>query len=146
MNAADAADGVNAASDQEVEVRAAGCLVWRVHPNKPHKKQVLVIHRPHRSDWSYPKGKLDPGETELECALREVKEETGVEGKLGDELPLVTYSDQRDRLKTVRYWLLEYTSGKFEPNDEVDEIDWVLPAKAADILTYRHDIELLEYL
>ncbi len=130
----------------QVQVSAAGCLLWRPHPKKSNKKQVLIIHRPHRDDWSYPKGKVDPGETELECALREVKEETGMEGKLGDELPLVTYRDHRDRSKSVRYWLLKYKQGNFKPNDEVDEIAWVSPSKAADILTYRHDIELLDYL
>ena len=120
--------------------------MWRPNPKKPKKKQVLLIHRPQRSDWTHPKGKLDPGETELECALREVHEETGVTGKLGAELPLVEYRDQRRRRKTVRYWLLKYSSGEFEPNSEVDEILWLSPKKAADKLTYAHDVELLEHL
>lgn len=127
-------------------VKAAGCVVWRPHPNKPEKKQVLLIHRPHRSDWTHPKGKLEPGETELECAAREVAEETGVTGKIGAELPLVEYVDQRSRPKTVRYWLLEYMAGEFEPNSEVDEVEWLSPKKAAARLTHAHDVELLDHL
>jgi len=127
-------------------VKAAGCVVWRPHPKKPKKKQILLIHRPHRSDWTHPKGKVDPGETELECALREVFEETGVVGKVGDELPVVEYRDQRGRPKRVRYWLLKYKSGEFKPNDEVDEIAWLSPKKAAAKLTFDHDIELLDHL
>jgi 8-oxo-dGTP diphosphatase len=127
-------------------VKAAGCVVWRANPDKPHKKQVLVIHRPHRSDWTHPKGKLDPLETELECALREVAEETGVTGRVGAELPLVEYSDHRERPKAVRYWLLEYQAGEFKPNNEVDKILWLSPKKAAAKLTYAHDVELLDHL
>lgn len=127
-------------------IRAAGCVVWRPHPDKPTKKQVLLIHRPHRQDWSHPKGKLDPGESELECALREVKEETGFEGKLGPELPAVSYADHKGRPKTVRYWLLKFKGGEFQPNDEVDEILWASPARASELLTYAHDVELLDHL
>jgi 8-oxo-dGTP diphosphatase len=130
----------------EGPVRAAGCVVWRPHPDKPKKNQILLIHRPHRLDWSHPKGKLDLGETDLECALREVKEETGFEGKVGSELPTVAYVDHKGRSKTVRYWLLKYECGEFEPNDEVDEILWTSPSKAAEILTYAHDVELLDHL
>lgn len=127
-------------------IRAAGCVVWRWNPDKPKQKQVLLIHRPHRSDWSHPKGKLDPGESELECAVREVKEETGFTGELGPELPMVTYRDHKNRPKSVRYWLLRCADGQFVANDEVDEIVWTSRSKASRILTYQHDVDLLEHL
>lgn len=133
-------------SDQKCEVRAAGCVVWRRHPENSKKRQILVIHRPDRGDWSHPKGKLDPGETELECALREVEEETGFTGKVGKELPTVWYLDGQGRPKSVRYWKMKRTDGEFTPNDEVDEIKWLSRKKAAEILTYQHDVELLDHL
>lgn len=133
-------------SDATCVVRAAGCVVWRTHPKKANKREVLVIHRPDRQDWSFPKGKVDPGETELEAALREVEEETGVTGQLGKELPAVSYLDARGRSKTVTYWAMEYGSGEFSPNEEVDEIRWISFKKAKQLLTYPHDVELLDHL
>ena len=81
------------------EIQAAGGLVVR-------DGEVLVVHRPRYSDWSLPKGKLDPGESWEEAALREVEEEAGVRGRLVRELPAVTY-DHKGRPKRVRYWLME---------------------------------------
>lgn len=133
-------------SDIECTIRAAGCVVWRPNPDKPKKKQVLLIHRPEYSDWTHPKGKVEATETDLECALREVQEETGATGKIGIELPLVQYVDHRQRNKSVRYWLLKYKAGEFQPNSEVDEILWLSPKKASAKLTYAHDIELLNHL
>lgn len=127
-------------------IRAAGCVVWRPHPSKPKRKQVLLIHRPQYLDWTHPKGKVDSGESDLECALREVKEETGAVGEVGAELPLVEYLDHRDRHKTVRYWVLRYEGGEFQPNSEVDQIRWSSLHKAREILSYPHDIALLDHL
>jgi 8-oxo-dGTP diphosphatase len=119
------------------EVRAAGGLVAR-------DGAVLVVHRPRYDDWSLPKGKLDPGESWEEAALREVHEETGVRARLGDELPPVHYTDNRGRPKTVRYWVMEPEDvPSFAPNDEVDELAWLSPEEAAERLTYAHDRDLV---
>lgn len=82
----------------------------------------------------------------MACAVREVKEETNVEGELGPELPMVSYVDHKGRDKTVRYWMLQHTSGQFIPNDEVDRVLWLSPDKARTVLTYEHDVALLEHL
>ena len=111
-------------------MRAAGCVVWRRHDDGI---EILVVHRPRYDDWSLPKGKLDPGETELECAVREVEEETGFVGAVGDELSTVAYVDHKNRPKTVRYWMLELGGGVFTPNEEVDRI-WGLRQGAVDYL------------
>jgi 8-oxo-dGTP diphosphatase len=100
---------------------------------------VVVVHRPRYDDWSLPKGKLDPGESFEQAALREVEEETGLVARLVRELPSVEY-EVRGRPKLVRYWLMavEADAG-FEPNDEVDELRWLSPAAAVELLTYDRD-------
>jgi 8-oxo-dGTP diphosphatase len=119
------------------EVRAAGGLVAR-------DGKVLLVHRPRYDDWSLPKGKLDPGETWEDAALREVYEETGVRARLGDELPSVHYTDNRGRPKTVRYWVMAPEEvPDFGPNDEVDVLAWLAPEEAAQRLTYAHDRQLV---
>jgi 8-oxo-dGTP diphosphatase len=105
---------------------------------------VVVVHRPRYDDWSLPKGKLDPGEGWEAAALREVEEEVGLRCRLGPELPPVNYRDNKGRDKVVRYWLMEPDGeAAFEPNDEVDEMRWLEPGAAAELLSYPHDAELV---
>ena len=107
--------------------------------------EVLVVHRPAYDDWSLPKGKLDPGESHAEAALREVAEETGIACVLGEELPEVRYRDRKHRPKRVRYWAMTPESGAFTPTSEVDEVRWVSVAAAAALLTYPRDAELVAH-
>jgi 8-oxo-dGTP pyrophosphatase MutT (NUDIX family) len=123
-------------------IEAAGGVVWR-RGSKGGLK-VLLVHRDRYDDWSFPKGKLDPGETHRHAALREVEEETGLRCKTGDELPEVRYEDRKGRPKRVRYWSMEPVGGSFTPNDEVDEVRWVSLDAARDVLTYDHDRFVLE--
>lgn len=122
------------------DVRAAGGVVMRPGADGP---ETLVVHRPAYDDWTLPKGKCEPGETDEACALREVEEETGLRCSLGRELPSVSYMDGRGRSKKVRYWLMEPIDGEFVPHDEVDETRWLSLAAADDLLTYNRDRELL---
>ena len=119
------------------EVEAAGCVVR-------HDGRIAVIHRPRYDDWSLPKGKLDPGESFEEAALREDEEEIGVRGELGAELDPSTYTDHKGRAKIVRYWLMDVDElPAFAPNDEVDEVRWVTPEEARTLLTYDRDRAVL---
>lgn len=118
------------------EVQAAGGVMVR-------DGRVAVVHRPYREDWSIPKGKLDPGESFEQAAVRELEEETGFTVELADELPPVRYRDHRDRAKLVRYWLMRVTGGAFVANDEVDELRWLTPVEAAALLTYPADRDLV---
>lgn len=122
----------------EAEVVAAGGVV--VDENG----RLLVVHRPRYDDWTFPKGKLDPGETIEECALREVEEESGCVCDLGDPITTISYRDNRGRSKDVHYWWMTPTEIAFEPNDEVDEVRWLVPEKVAAMLTYTRDREVLE--
>jgi 8-oxo-dGTP diphosphatase len=119
-------------------VRAAGGVVVR------DDGRIAVIHRPRYDDWSLPKGKLDAGESWEDAALREVREETGLRARLGEELDSSQYKDGKGRDKTVRWWRMEVAEDSgFEPNDEVDELRWVTPEEAASCLSHDHDRALI---
>jgi 8-oxo-dGTP diphosphatase len=119
-------------------VRAAGGVVSR-------NGHVVLVHRPKYDDWSFPKGKAEPGESDEDCALREVSEETGLRCRLGDELASSEYVDARGRPKRVRWWRMEPVADDgFSPNDEVDELRWVTPEEASSLLSYTRDRVLLE--
>jgi 8-oxo-dGTP pyrophosphatase MutT (NUDIX family) len=99
-------------------VRAAGGVVRRRADNG--RADYALVHRPRYGDWSLPKGKLDPGETDEEAAQREVEEETGLRAELLAELSPTRYPDRKGRLKRVRYWLMEPVDGQtpnFRPNN-----------------------------
>lgn len=93
-------------------IEAAGALVWRVRKGE---LQVQLIHRPRYDDWSWPKGKLDPGETLRECAVREVAEETGKPIILGIPLPMLRYKTPEGRFKRVHYWAARRATEKDAP-------------------------------
>ena len=122
-------------------IEAAGCVVFRRHNNVA---EFLLEHRPRYDDWSFPKGKKDKGETDFDCAIREVQEETGALGNVLAELPTVRYRIGGDKEKVVRYWIMEYLGGEFIPNKEVDKIAWLDRKSTAETLTYSHDINLLK--
>jgi 8-oxo-dGTP diphosphatase len=130
--------------DEPGEVRAAGGLVVRDAP--PDTVEVALVHRPKYDDWSLPKGKLKPGESWPEGALREVEEETGLRCELGPELEPVRYHDRKARPKLVRYFRMRPLGGDFTPSDEVDELRWAQPGEALELLDYEHDRSLVRGL
>jgi 8-oxo-dGTP diphosphatase len=112
--------------------------------------QVLLIHRERHKDVSFPKGKVDPGESVPCAAVREIREETGYRVALGAPVGTAEYVLPNGRDKVVHYWVAEVTSkeseraGRFTPNDEVAAIDWVSVDDAARMLTYERDVAILE--
>lgn len=121
-------------------IRAAGAVVTREGQDGT---EYLLIHRGYREDWSFPKGKLDPGEHVITAAVREVREETGFAIKLGMPLPTQVYLVKGNQ-KTVHYWHATVLEGEFTPNSEVDEIRWVTYEVAKKLLTYDHDVDVLD--
>jgi 8-oxo-(d)GTP phosphatase len=158
---ADAEPGPAAAATAP-PVRAAGAVVWRPGPDGP---QVALIHRQRYDDWTFPKGKCEPGEHVLQTAVREVEEETGLAVRLGRPLGQVSYwtgpagRDERagagarpgrngrpGRAKLVDYWSAEPAvpaDRPWTPNSEVDALEWLPVPAALGRLTYAHDAGLL---
>jgi 8-oxo-(d)GTP phosphatase len=142
-------------------IRAAGAVVWRPVDGArldeaqdkqgrvdPSLLQIALVHRPHRKDWSFPKGKLELGEHPVAAAAREVAEETGYHVALGRPLPSRRYPVD-GQPKQVRYWVattLDAEPPPFFPTDEIDELVWLSPGEAADRLSYPHDVDLLPAL
>lgn len=125
-------------------IAAAGGIVWR-KSGPTGGVEVLLVHRPRYDDWTFPKGKTDPGELLPVTAVREIAEETGYRVRLGHPLPEVTYQ-VRGGLKHVAYWVCRTVEDEtdFQPNREVDGIEWFSPRDARKKLTYEHDRGLLE--
>ncbi|MEJ5946664.1 NUDIX domain-containing protein [Pseudokineococcus basanitobsidens] len=132
-------------------VRAAGALCWRL---RDHRLEVLLVHRPRYGDWSFPKGKLEPGEHTVPAALREVAEETGLRVVLGRPLPAARYvlggsgapgqgGEKGDKVvKTVAYWASAVHVDRLprppRPR-EVDRTAWFAVDEAQRRLTRRGD-------
>ena len=116
-------------------VRAAGGVVLR-------DGCVLLVHRSKYDDWSFPKGKLEPGESWEDAALREVEEETALRCTLRGYVGSTHYP-LREGMKEVRYFLVE-TAGEPRAQNEVDEVRWVPLDEAQELLSYDYDRELLE--
>lgn len=129
------------------EIVAAGAVVVRKGRDG---REVLVVHRPKYDDWSFPKGKQDPGEHVTATAVREVIEETGVEVRLGRPLRPQLYAVGGGRAKRVHYWVGHVVGdddlSTYETNDEVDGLAWVPVDEASSRLTYLDDIALLDQL
>jgi 8-oxo-dGTP diphosphatase len=122
-------------------IRAAGGVVTR--RGAQDELEVLLVHRPAYDDWTFPKGKAEPGETDEDCALREVEEETGLRCELRYRLGETRYVDSRGRPKVVRYFAMQPLEGVFAPHREIDDAIWLPLGAAAGRLTYDRDRELL---
>ena len=124
-------------------IQAAGAVLWRRLSDD--LVQVALIHRPRYDDWSFPKGKVETGESEIGCAFREVLEETGYETVFGPELCKVEYL-VGDTTKTVRYWSAQAVGeakGVMDP-EEVDQLIWVTIADAYEKVSREGDKEVLK--
>jgi 8-oxo-dGTP pyrophosphatase MutT (NUDIX family) len=129
-------------SDAQDVVQAAGGVVTRTGADGTI--EYLVVHRPRYDDWSLPKGKLEPGESAKDAAMREIAEETGVRVELGAALPATEYVDRHGRPKVVHYWQMTPVGAtSWEPGEEVDEIRWITFAQTVVLLSYEHDRRLV---
>jgi 8-oxo-dGTP pyrophosphatase MutT (NUDIX family)/phosphohistidine phosphatase SixA len=141
-------------TDVHPDVVAAGAVLWRPKPGTEAapggldgpgagELEIALVHRPRYDDWSLPKGKLERGENPLAAAVREVSEETGITAALGTRLGESHYRVPQGE-KVVHYWSARAGAGEFEPNSEVDELRWVNPGSADELLSYERDREVLD--
>lgn len=134
-------------SAKPVEVRTAGAVPWR---RRHGRLEVALVHRRRYDDWSWPKGKLEAGETWPVAAVREVEEEAGFRVRLGAPLPATRYPiparSRTPQVKVVRYWSARPLSGEGRLQHEVDSVRWVGVKQALKLMTYRRDAEQLDAL
>lgn len=125
-------------------IPAAGGVVWRRAGSK-RTVELLLVHRPRYNDWTFPKGKLDPGESIPAAAVREIREESGLKVRLTLPLPQIDYR-VKGGVKQVSWWLARPLGGKtaFKANDEVDKARWLSPREARAKLSYPHDRKLVD--
>ena len=121
---------------------AAGAVLWRGDLADPQSVEVACIHRPHYDDWSLAKGKVDPGESLVAAAVREIKEETGFDVRLGKLIGKTVYP-VKNTTKVVYYWTGQVIGGEFVPNGEVDEIRWLTVDAAKELMSYDLDRQVL---
>jgi 8-oxo-dGTP diphosphatase len=127
-------------------VLAAGAVCWRA---TERGVEILLVFRTQHRDISLPKGKVDPGETLPETAVREIAEETGLVVTLGPPLGVVEYRLPTGRDKVVYYWAAEVNelamaNSTFAANDEIESLHWMSPADARASLSYPHDIDIVD--
>ena len=129
-------------------IPAAGTLPWR--RTRTGELEVLLVHRPRYHDWSWAKGKLDPGEEWAVAAARETEEETSIPVRLGRPLPSTSYTvlDRQGvpATKEVRYWAATPTAAGGPLRNEIDEIAWLPVQDAHDRLDYSRDRDQLRAL
>jgi 8-oxo-dGTP pyrophosphatase MutT (NUDIX family) len=124
-------------------VRAAGGVIVRNGPQGG--PEILLVHRPRYDDWTLPKGKAKPGESDEACALREVEEETGLVCDLGGEVAVSEYADAAGRPKRVRYFEMTPRPGSDpHPQNEVDAVRWLPRDDALELLSYERDYAVVE--
>ncbi len=124
---------------------SSGGAVIAVRNGVPH---VALIATRNRTRWGLPKGAVSEGETSEAAALREVREETGIEAKIVKPLDTIEYFFRAgDTLiqKRVDFYLMEYVAGELEPQlSEVDDVEWVELSAALRRASFDSERKLLE--
>lgn len=124
-------------------IQAAGAVLWR--KSEDSQIEIAVIHRPRYDDWSLPKGKVEQGESHISAGYREILEETGFESIFGPEIGHVIYKLE-GAPKEVRYWSAQATVQSGHPDEkEVDQIQWLTPKKAKDLLSNKDDRAIVDF-
>lgn len=140
------------AGSETSRIKAAGAVLWRPSGGSDPTSadvEIALIHRDRYDDWSFAKGKAEPGEHAMATAVREVQEETGLRSVLGRRLPNTEY-EVLGRPKRVKYWagrVAADSAGQddaFVPNDEVDDLEWLPAAEARERLTSPLDVHVLD--
>jgi 8-oxo-dGTP diphosphatase len=127
--------------DQPVKiVAAAGGLVWRL---ASEGRELIVIHRRRHGDWTLPKGKVHSGESWIQCAIREVREETGFDVEVEGPAGWVCY-EVGEITKVVRFWNMRpIGESQFQSSEEVMSVHWLTPQEALKRLDHEGERRLI---
>ena len=122
--------------------KSCGAVIFRKHHGNT---ELLLIKHTNGGHWSFPKGHVEPGETEAQTALREVREETGLEVQIDTSFrEVVSYSPRKDTIKNVVYFLAWVKSKEIRPQpEEVSQVKWVEISLAPKWLNYDNDRQLV---
>ena len=122
--------------------KSCGAVIFRKHHGNT---ELLLIKHTNGGHWSFPKGHVEPGETEAETARREVREETGLEVQIDTSFrEVVSYSPRKDTIKNVVYFLAWVKSKEIHPQpEEVSQVKWVEISLAPKWLNYDNDRQLV---
>lgn len=121
-----------------IHEKSCGAIVYR----KSHGNiEILLIKHVNSGHWSFPKGHMEGNETEIETALREIKEETNIDVIIDPTFrETVSYSPKKDTQKIVVYFLAKAKNFEYIPQEEeIAEIRWVEISHAISVLTYEND-------
>ena len=122
-------------------IRAAGGIVWKVDEGT---RYVALVHRPQYDDWTLPKGKLKSRESWQDAAKREVEEEIQAVVEIGDFVGCHCYSISGIP-KVVLFWQMSLLKeDKFNPNEEIDQVQWLSVEDALGFLDYDQERRLLQ--
>jgi len=121
-----------------LDEKSCGALVYRKYHGNT---EILLIKHINSGHWSFPKGHVEEGETEIETAMREIKEETGIDVIIDQSFrEIVTYSPRRDTHKEVVYFIAKAKNTDYTPQeDEIADIKWVEIGRAGSVLAYEND-------
>ena len=132
-------------------VSAGGVVLAELRPDAP---VALVAHRSARGSlqWTLPKGAQEPGESVIQTALREVREETGLKAELVGPLDTIDYwfvwtPEQTRYHKFVHYFLMRAVGGDFAEHDhEMEDAAWFEPAQASERMAFANERRLLDLI
>lgn len=118
--------------------KSCGAVVYRKHHGNT---EILLIKHLNSGHWSFPKGHVEEGETEVQTALREIKEETDIDVMIDPTFrETVTYFPKKETQKVVVYFMAKAKNFDFTPQEtEIADIRWVDICHAASLLTYEND-------
>mgnify|MGYP002856821633 CR=1 FL=1 len=107
--------------------------------------KILILQQA-AGHWGFPKGHVEDGETEIETAIREIKEETNLDVEINDEYRYSeTYSPAEGVEKDVIYFIAKKIGGEIKPQEEeVQKIEWLTYEEAIERLTFDNSKELLK--
>lgn len=127
--------------------RSCGAVVFReaLNDNGSSRRYVLMIKHTQKSRHSFPKGHMEPGESEIMTAQREVFEETGIHIRIVDKFrETVHYSPRPGVKKTVVYFVAETDKADTVPQEnEIASVEWVPVDVAGSLLAHSNDKRVL---